>query len=163
EGREGQGRGVEAVMTALPAPLEREWLWSALHALLERRGEDTFLDTPLLLPNDTFFPDRWTADEAGVRALAERLLDYAWLGQLEVSAEMLVNETGVNRVVLEGRGAKCSHAGAAAWFAGISAGICRFGADSEKLDDPLGLVAAMAHEVAHAFRRSHRLEHRDHD
>lgn len=150
-------------MIALPAPLEREWLWAALHALLERRGEDTFLDAPLLLPNDRFFPDRWTADEAGIRALAERLLDYAGLGHLGVAVEMFVNETEVEEVGLDGRAAKWSHAGAAAWFAGISAGTCRFGADSGKLDDPLGLVAAMAHEIAHAYRRSHRLEHRDHD
>ena len=63
----------------------------------------------------------------------------------------------------DGRPASTSHAGAAAWFAGIRGGTCLFGAEAGKLTDPLGLVAAMAHEVAHAFRRSHRLEHREHD
>ena len=150
-------------MVALPAPLEREWLWAALGTLIERRGEATFLDAPLLLPTDAFFPDRWSPDERGVSALARRLLDYAGLPHLEVRLELFTNETEVHEVGLDGNAAKLSHAGAAAWFAGISGNACRFGVETSKLDDALGLVAAMAHEVGHAFRRSHRLEDRDHD
>jgi hypothetical protein len=146
---------------ALPAPLEREWLWAALQTLIESRGEEPFLRAPILLPTDEWFPDRWSADEHGVGRLAKRLLGYAGLGQLGVDVRVFTEATEVREVGLDGRAAATSHAGAAAWFAGIRGGTCLFGAESSQLDDAVGIVGSMAHEIAHAFRRSHRLEHRD--
>jgi hypothetical protein len=145
----------------LPAPLEREWLATALETVIAARGEDRFLTAPLLLPEDRFFPDRWSPDEAGAGALARRLLDYADLSHLDVSIETFENEQEVHELGLDGRAAKWSHAGAAAWFAGIVGTTCKFGIEISKLDDALGLVAAMAHEVAHAFRHAHRIARRD--
>ena len=147
----------------LPKPLEREWLWAALQTLVEARGETTFLTAPILLPDDKHFPDRWTPDEAGVARLAKRLLDYAGLGHLNVDVQVFTEPTEVREVGLDGRASATSHAGAAAWFAGIRNGTCLFGAEADQLDDALGLVGAMAHEVGHAFRRMYRLEHRDRD
>ena len=147
----------------LPAPLEREWLWSALESLLAKRGEAVFVEVPLVLPTDEFFPDRWTADERGVAALAQRLLGFAALQHLTATVEIFDEEHEIDEVGLDGNAAKWSHAGAAAWFAGIELGRCRFGCERRKLRDPLGLVASLAHEVGHAFRRAHRLEHRDRD
>ena len=150
-------------MAELPAPLEREWLWAALQTLIDARGEQMFLTAPILCPTDRDFPDRWTPDEAGVARLAERLLDHAGLGHLGVDVEVSTEPTEVREVGLDGRAAAWSHAGAAAWFAGIRGGVCKFGAEADQLEDALGLVGSMAHEVAHAFRRMHRLEHRDRD
>ncbi|MBL8624000.1 MAG: hypothetical protein JNK64_22015 [Myxococcales bacterium] len=147
----------------LPSHLEREWLWAALQTLIDARGAAAFLTAPLLLPDPAHFPDRWTPDEAGVAAIARRLLAHAGLGHLDASVELFVEPTEVREVGRDGHAAATSHAGAAAWFRGIRGGRCEFGAEVGKLDDPLGLVGAMAHEVAHAFRRHHRLEHRDHD
>ncbi len=148
-------------MAQPPSPLEREWLWSALATVITARGEAPFLTAPILLPDDACFPDRWTPDAAGVQRLAKRLLAYAGLPQLEVDVEMFTGETDVREVGLDGRASATSHAGAAAWFAGIRNGRCQFGAETDQLGDPGGLVGAMAHEIAHAFRRTYRLEHRD--
>lgn len=150
-------------MAELPKPLEREWLWAALQTLIDARGEEPFLRAPIVLPDDKFFPDRWSPDERGVAGLAERLLGYAGLDHLEVNVQLFTEATEVREVGMDGRAAATSHAGAAAWFAGIRGGTCLFGAESDQLDDPVGLVGAMAHEIAHAYRRSHRLEHRDRD
>ena len=150
-------------MSALPPPLRREWLCAALETLIARRGEERFLTAPLVVPDDRCFPDRWTPDAAGVAALARRLLAYAGLERLRVSIEMFENERDIHEIGLDGTASKWSHAGAAAWFAGIDGDTCLFGAERDKLGDPLGLVAAMAHETAHAFRRVHRLEIADHD
>jgi hypothetical protein len=57
-----------------------------------------------------------------------------------------------------GRPRSMRHRGAAAWFAGIEDDVCFFGTEVSQLGDPLGVVAAMAHESAHAFRRYHGLE-----
>jgi len=148
-------------MAELPAPLEREWLWAALQTLVDARGEEPFLRSPIVLPDDKFFPDRWSADERGVARLAKRLLGYAGLGHLEVEVQLFTEQTEVREVGLDGRAAATSHVGAAAWFAGIRGGTCLFGAESDQLDDPIGIVGAMAHEIGHAYRRSFRLEHRD--
>ncbi|MDQ3370161.1 MAG: hypothetical protein M3680_32485 [Myxococcota bacterium] len=148
-------------MAELPTPLEREWLWAALQTLVDTRGEETFLTAPIVLPNDTFFPDPWTPDEHGVGRLAKRLLGHAGLGALGVAVEVFTEATEVREVGLDGRASATNHVGAAAWFAGIRGGTCLFGAEADGLGDPVGLVGSMAHEVAHAFRRSHRLEHRD--
>ncbi|HLL22549.1 MAG TPA: hypothetical protein VK427_10475 [Kofleriaceae bacterium] len=150
-------------MADLPSPLEREWLWAALETLIKARGEPIFLTAPILLPIDAHFPDRWTPDEHGVARLASRLLGYAGLAHLGVDVEVFSEPTEVREVGLDGRAAKTAHVGAAAWFAGIRDGRCQFGAEADQLDDALGLVGAMAHEIAHAYRRAHRLEHRDRD
>jgi hypothetical protein len=151
-------------MLELPAPLQREWLWSALEALIERRGEDTFLKAPLVIPDDTFFPDRFTPDADGIAGLARRLLGYAGLSHLDVSVETYEEEVDIHEVGYDGKASKWSHAGTAAWFAGIEGGTrAIFGANTAKLDDPLGLVATMAHECAHTFRHAHKLQHRDRD
>jgi hypothetical protein len=150
-------------MAELPLPLEREWLWAALQTLVDARGEQTFLTAPILLPDEAHFPDRWTPDADGVARLARRLLGYANLGHLDVDVEVFTEPTEVREVGMDGRASATAHVGAAAWFAGIRGGVCFFGAEADQLDDALGLVGAMAHEVAHAFRRSHRLEHRDRD
>ncbi|MBA2538329.1 MAG: hypothetical protein H0V17_01735 [Deltaproteobacteria bacterium] len=147
----------------LPAPLEREWLWAALETLVEARGEQMLLTAPILVPDDRCFPDRWTPDSAGVAAIAKRLLGYAGIGHLAVDVEVFVEATEVREVGLDGRAASTTHAGAAAWFAGIRGNTCYFGAEQSKLDDPLGLVGSMAHEIGHAFRRVYRLERDDRD
>jgi hypothetical protein len=147
----------------LPAPLEREWLWAALQTLIDARGEQPFLTAPLVLPTDEFFPDPWTPDERGVGAIAQRLLARAGLEHLKVVVELFTEATEVREVGRDGRPAATSHAGAAAWFAGIRDGLCLFGAETDKLTDPLGLVGAMAHEVGHAFRRAHHIERKERD
>jgi hypothetical protein len=76
---------------------------------------------------------------------------------------VFTEETEVREVGLDGRASATSHVGAAAWFAGIRGNTARFGAEADQLGDPVGIVGAMAHEIAHAFRRTYRLEHRDRD
>jgi hypothetical protein len=142
---------------SLPAPLAREWLAAALETLIAARGEETFLTAPLLLPDDSWFPDRWSPDASGVARLAKRLLAYAGLGELAVSIETFETERQIEQVGLDGRASKWTHDGAAAWFAGIERNTCLFGVEISKLDDPLGLVAAMAHEIGHAYRAVHHL------
>lgn len=150
-------------MAAIPLePEESEWLIEQTAALITAAGWQGYVSAPLVLPDESSFPERWTADAHGLRRLALRLLAYAGLGELDVSIEVFEGERkiefdahGVEQVV--------GHEGAAAWFAGIEDGVCSFGCEVDQLGDPLGVVAAMAHEVAHAFRRFHAIEVDDRD
>lgn len=150
-------------MTAPPLEQnEREWLIERTAELIATAGWQRYVQAPLLLPDQRSFPDRWTPDLAGLRRLALRLLAYAGLEQLDVQIEVFEGERATE---LDAHGLERvnAHQGAVAWFAGIDDGVCLFGCDVGQLDDPIGVVGAMAHEVAHAFRHFHRLEVDDHE
>jgi hypothetical protein len=129
---------------ALPTVEAREALFDELASLIERRGIEPFVAAPLLEADDRFFPDAWHASDASVGRLAKRLLDYAGLGSYDAMVELAEKTDDVPA--------------AAAWFAGIDGTTCRFGTALTRLDDPLLVVATMAHEVARAYRRIHELD-----
>jgi hypothetical protein len=137
-------------MLELPPPAERDWIIEELGELARRTGWEPLVCAPLLLPEPRFFPDRWSPDADGVCCLARRLQRYAGLDDLGVDIEWMERHGEPPR-----RGVAPSsvrHEGAAVYFAGIVDDVCVFEVDVEQLQDGLGVTAALAHEVAHAFR-----------
>ncbi|MFV8750137.1 hypothetical protein ACNOYE_06275 [Nannocystaceae bacterium ST9] len=148
---------------ALPIePDECEWLIDRTAELVAAVGWRGYVSAPLVLPDAQSFPEPWTADARALRRLARRLLAYAGLGQLGVELELFEGERELE-LDAQGRDRVVGHQGAAAWFAGIVDGVCQFGCEVDQLRDPIGVVGAMAHEVAHAFRRHHAIEVEDTD
>ncbi|PCC67815.1 hypothetical protein SAMN02745121_02451 [Nannocystis exedens] len=146
---------------ALPAEERRAWLLERLGALLRAADWQHFVCTPIVLPRPEFFPDRFTRSAAGVLRLVRRLFRYA---DLELGAEVELYEG--RPPAPEGPtalGATHHHEGAAGLFLGIDGGVARFGADLALLDDPDGITATLAHEVAHAYRSHHALCVADHE
>ena len=135
---------------------ERERLLEALAELIAARGWQHFVLAPRILPTSQFFPDQWTPDDDGLWRLSKRLLRYAGLGALDVDIDVFADDDAAARepdaLVRSER-----HQGTAAWFAGIDGTVCRFGANVNQIDDPLGVTASLAHETAHAFRCYHGL------
>jgi hypothetical protein len=144
-------------MELLPRSAERTALLSALRTLIARRGYGTFLKTPLVEPTPEWFPDRWEPTTAGVERLARRILALAGLERLRARVELYRNPEEIRAVDAHGRPSAWGHTGAAAWFAGIHDGVCHFGAERGGLADAAHVVAAMCHEVAHAYRERHGL------
>ena len=138
----------------LPPIEEREWIIDELARLGRQTGWDPLVCAPLLLPEPRYFPDRWTPDADGVWRLARRLQIYAGLERLGASIEVFeqLQELAPAGVLHQGA---VHHQGAAALFAGIRDGVCLFGIELGRLEDGPGVTAAMAHEVAHAFRAHH--------
>ena len=134
-------------MTYLPSDEEQDWLLGRLAALIARRGYESFVTAPILEPTDQYFPDAISLDARGVYILARRLLRYAGLGELEVQVELFSEGT-----IADAAGGTSHHRAPAAWFAGIEDGRCSFGVNIDLLRDAQRLPAAIAHEVAHAFR-----------
>jgi len=128
----------------LPDEERQGWLLGRLAELIERLGPAQLVASPILLPTDEFFPDEWTPDGAGVWRLARRLMRYAGLEELEAVIR-----------VADATEIESDHA--AALFHGIVDGECLYTVRVENLDDPMGLAAALSHEVAHAFRHHHGL------
>lgn len=138
----------------LPAPDERERLIEALGHLVKRRGFEHLVGSPVLLPSSTHFPDRWRDGPQGVLVIARRLLRYAGLDHLRVHLTLYDN---LEHEQYDSHGVGHGAAGAAAWFAGISGELCRFGVERRELRDVEELVGTLGHEVAHAYRSFHGL------
>ncbi|NMO15194.1 hypothetical protein HPC49_01315 [Pyxidicoccus fallax] len=151
----------------LPTEDERTKLLEALGELVDQRGHATLVRAPIVRPNPAFFPDAWTPDGEGVRAMALRLMSHAGLGAFDVHVTLFANEAQPQYTASVG-GVGTSHhkEGAAAWFAGFEGDTCLFGVDEAQLEDAEQLVGCLAHEVAHAYRYLHGLmvmEDRQHE
>ena len=142
---------------------ERQWLLRSLSELIAKRGSRAFLTAPLLEPTNRFFPDAWEPSARGVQVLARRLLTYAGLGELDAEVSTFSQPDEIRELNQFGGAQSWGHEGAAAWFAGIAGRRCLFGVAVERMSEPETVVATMCHEVAHAYRRFHRLAVEDRD
>lgn len=132
----------------LPEADRRAWLLASLTELLARAGWEHFVCSPIVLPVPEHFPDRWSRGAGGVRRLLRRLLRFADLEELTPQVELFDERPPE----LHGLVRSEQHHGAAGLFLGIEGEVAFFGADVHLLDDPGGITATLAHEVAHAFR-----------
>ena len=128
--------------------IERIELLHELGELIAVRGYERFVSWPIVLPTTEFLPDAWTPSLDSVAILVRRLMLY---GNIDLAAEV----TAFDRHLSE------EHPNAPAWFAGIENGVCKFGIDIHQLNDPQSLIAALSHEVAHAYRKLHSLVEED--
>ncbi len=147
----------------LPDRAERERLVIWLADLVDACGYEWFVRAPLIEPTERDFPDEWHPSAEGVAILAQRLFAYAGLTDLEAVVERFEDDAPQKGLLGLGLEMRVEHSGAAAWFAGIEGKRCYFGVNESQLGDADGVVAAMAHEVAHAFRRVNELEVEDRD
>jgi len=143
------------VRVGLPSLVEQTRLIKGLAALVEACGFEPLVSAPLLEPTGKHFPDAWRADALGVERLARRLLTYAGLPDLGVDVDLFEGSHPDDW--------SSAHQGTAAWFAGIADGRCHFGTNALQFAEPELLPAIMAHEVAHAYRRWHKLQVLDRD
>ena len=126
--------------------------FARLKALLDGPGRGPFLRSPVLLPDDHWFPDAWEPDIEGARCLLLRLMTYAGLAQLQVECTHLGRRFDETSTFDDGLGAM------AACFRGIEGGRALFGVRGKTLGDPEFLAGVMAHEVAHVWRRVRGIE-----
>ena len=146
--------GVDGV----PSGEHREWLLDGLARVIGLAGWEHFVRAPVLLPDDRHFPDAWERGPPGVKILLRRLLAYAGLGAYRVKLEIFREH---NSLEFDRQGIGHGGPGAAAWFAGIADGVCKFGVNERELGDVEELIGTLGHEVAHAFRYHHGLVVRD--
>ncbi len=140
-------------MSELPDPERRAWLLDALAELVAQAGREHFVCAPIVLPTPRYFPDRYAEDRGGVRRLLRRLHRYADLDDLRPHVDLFDDRPpDLHGLVRAER-----HEGAAGLFLGLEGDDAYYGADRNLLGDPVGLTAALAHEVGHAFRARHDL------
>jgi hypothetical protein len=149
-----------ALELELPEGERRERLLQALSRVIALRGHETFLCAPILLPSRDFFPEAADRTLEGAGVLVLRLLRYAGLHPLPV---LLTGYRERSARVAEGLSLHDPRMQTAAWYAGVHEGVCHFGLELSSLRDDAALIAALSHEVTHAYRDRHTLAVRDRD
>jgi hypothetical protein len=127
-------------------PAAKEWVEERLEWLSEEFDDSAFNGRRVVLPTPEFFPDPYDRSKKSVRALLDRVCGFMDvipdLVKLRFVADAgnvwLVNETG-----------QYLPSGAAGTYE-EDGGKFVIRIDKSGLDDPMGLVGTIAHELAHA-------------
>lgn len=143
----------------LPATEDQTHLIGELATFVRLHGFATWVNAPLLAPNEHFFPDPWQGGEASVRRVARRLLRYAQLPEREVRVQ-IYEETPGRRSSPVGKPVIPGTSELQVWFVREAEGAYHFGVESVALRDPYLFVASMARAVAVAWMR-HKGHHVD--
>jgi hypothetical protein len=125
-------------------PAAKEWVEERLQWLSEEFDDHCFNGRPLVLPTPEFFPDVYDGSKRSVRKLLDRVCDY-----MDVIPDLV-------ELKLVADGGKIGLVDEMGQDLGFAAGtyeedrkfIIRI--DKLMLDDPMGLVGTIAHELAHA-------------
>lgn len=136
-------------------------LLQALGELVGRTVGDRFAEAPLFLPTESFAGEPFRPTLGWYKRVASRLMGHAGLGAYQLAIGLKADP---KRPEANGPVAIPDPSGShvLAWFAGLDRDavppVCHFGFDARQAAEPEVLVAALAHEVAHAFRAHHGLD-----
>lgn len=125
-------------------PAAKAWVEERLQWLSEEFDDHAFNGRPIVLPTEEFFPESYDGSSEAVRNLLDRVCEYMDVVPALVSLRF-VSDAGKIWLVNES-GQHLPHA-AGTYEEGSRKSIIRI--DKSGLDDPMGLVGTMAHELAH--------------
>jgi hypothetical protein len=125
-------------------PAAKAWVEQRLQWLAGQFPSNAFRDRPVVLPTLEFFPDHYDCSEECARGLLNRVCLYMGIDPLRISLEFIEEKPKTYLVNEDGR------------YLPFAAGTCQKGQASflihlaeEELDEPMQLVATIAHELAH--------------
>jgi hypothetical protein len=125
-------------------PAAKDWVEGRLEWLAKEFDDHAFNGRPVVLPTHDFFPDRYDGSKPSVRALLDRVCGYMDVAPGLVALKF-VSDAGKIWLVNDA-GQYMPHA-AGTYEEGERKFVIRL--DKSGLDDPMGLVGTMAHELAH--------------
>jgi hypothetical protein len=125
-------------------PLTRGWIDSRWRWLRDEFGVDAMLDSPTVLPTDEFFPEKYDGSEQAVRKLVERVCDYMRVEPSSVELQFFKNANRPDLVNEQGHGIGEA---IGTYHAGDTRFVIRL--EESIFDNPMQLVATVAHELAH--------------
>jgi hypothetical protein len=130
---------------------QKEWIENSLRWMINRFGKSYFLKRPTILPEASFFPDKYQATDESVIALAKRICSYMDVNPdlLDVDFFFDRDETGSKHRL----GGKESYSGAAGLYISETSKETRkkIAINVSAFKDPTKLVATIAHELGHVI------------
>jgi hypothetical protein len=125
-------------------PAAKVWVEERLRWLSDEFEDNAFSGRRLVLPTPEFFPDPYDGSKRAVRALLDRVCEYMDVVPSLVALRFVADAGKI--WLVNGDGQYLPHA-AGTFEEGERKFIIRI--DKSGLDDPMGLVGTMAHELAH--------------
>jgi hypothetical protein len=131
---------------------DRLWVDHGFERLSKMLGRQRMLEAHVVLPDATHFPDLYDTSEAAAEKMFCRICDYMQVDRCQIDLEVFADETAELRQLMpywSGGTGKCA------------AGIYMHPEDTAKkmvvalrhsqMDDPLSVVATLAHELGHVI------------
>jgi hypothetical protein len=125
-------------------PSAKGWVEERLQWLSEEFEDSAFAGQPVVLPTPEFFPDPYDASKRAARVLLDRVCGYMDVVPDLVALKFIKDATSIWLVNEAGQ---YLPGAAGTYEEGERKFIVRIAASG--LDDPMGLVGTMAHELAH--------------
>jgi len=125
-------------------PAAKAWVEERLRWLAEEFDDSTFSGRPIVLPTPEFFPDPYDGSKKSVRRLLNRVCEYMDVVP-DLVALKFVADAG--KIWLVNNAGQYLPGAAGTYEEGERKFIIRI--DKSGLDDPMGLVGTMAHELSH--------------
>jgi hypothetical protein len=125
-------------------PAAKAWVEERLQRLSEEFDDHAFNGRPLVLPTQEFFPDSFDGSKRAVRALLDRVC--GWMDVVPELVALRLDTDPRKLWLVNEAGHYLPHA-AGTYKEGERKFIIRI--DTSELDDAMGLVGTMAHELAH--------------
>jgi hypothetical protein len=119
--------------------IEQRWRW-----LTDQFGSELMIDCPTVLPTKEFFPDPYDAGEDAARVMFDRVCDFMGADPAGIDLQFYSKNRRFNIVNESGRDVGVA---GGTYHAGDTRFVVRL--DRTMLDQPMSLVATMAHELAH--------------
>jgi hypothetical protein len=135
---------------------ERDWIDEGLRRLERMLGARRMLEAQVILPTPEHFPDPYDKSQASAEALFRRVCGYMHVDSSTIELEFFTDETkDLKKLLPYWRGASGGCAGLythgkSSKEGEIAAGMV-IAVNEAHFDDPLALVATIAHELGHVI------------
>jgi hypothetical protein len=141
-----------ALRPKLPVSEEdRQWVDDGFNRLSRMLGRERMLQAKLILPDVEHFPDPYDKSESAAEKMLCRICDYMKVDRSKIDLEIFPDETEELKEMLPYW--KGSHNGCAGLYVHPDDESHRMvvALRSSQLDDPMALVATLAHELGHVI------------
>jgi hypothetical protein len=130
---------------------QKEWIEQSLQWLLKEFGEGYFLEHPTILPEASFFPDKYQGTEESVIALVKRICAY-----MDVDPDLIEVDFFLDRDETASKhrlGGETDYSGAAGLYFSETSKKPRkkIAINVSEFTNPTKLVAVIAHELGHVI------------
>ena len=129
---------------------DQKWIEGSLQWLLNEFGEDRFLKRQTILPDTTFFPEKFRGSESCVNNLVARVCSYMDVNPESVKVEIFEDHEEVADKHQLGEGHYSSAAGLY-FHPGSPNQKMKVAINQSQLKNPMALVATIAHELGHVI------------
>jgi hypothetical protein len=130
---------------------QRLWVDSSFERLSKLLGRARMLDAEVILPLAEYFPDPYEATDEAVDVLFQRVCKYMHVDESQIDLEIFADHVHELQSVMPFWHGNTGGGPAGLYISATDQSRFVIAVRSSKLKDPLGVVATLAHELAHVI------------